>query len=792
MSLLLKFSGLLLIVSTIGVLHSAASQYLIQPDVEENKMYNKQRNDGLVGSISRPETGDDSASSVFVDSINQVAQGSLFYLRDSSEARSRTNGNEGKTGNPPSENNNDDPSQLHQKRRYQLSPLLSTDVKIDITGMIARTKVTQRFHNPSQDWVNGIYAFPLPENAAVDHLDMRIGERRIKGKIMPKAQAKAHFEQAKTQGRKASLIEQHRPNLFTNTIANIGPNESISITIEYQQVVGFDEQTFRLRFPMTITPRYSPNDATDKSTVATVNTQGWGQSVTAMSQQIKTADEPANPVRISVELDSGFALTADDIISEHHPINISQQGERNGGYHIELAQEHIANHDFALTWQPAPGDAPSAAHFSETQGKYRYGLVMLTPPVQDASHSTDGAVAKQMTPREVVFLLDTSGSMAGESIVQAKRAVDFALTQLRLEDNVNIIQFNDSPQALWKRAMPATAKHIQRARNWVASLHADGGTEMAPALTLALNKPSLHRDDSDSLGSHKLRQVVFITDGSVSNEDALMSLIENKLADSRLFTIGIGSAPNSYFMTQAAEAGRGTFTYIGDIQQVQHKMTALFKKLTRPVMQDIHIEFARETEFYPSVIPDLYAAQPLVIQYRVPVSHLENGMQVQQPDNALKVTGWQSARAASSKPWSIRMPLSPTAKRAGLGVAWAREKIAQLSHTLRRERNSDMRPMMRKKWQDSITNIALEHHIVSQFTSLIAVDEKPPTPQDVKPEHENSKDTPINHNAPAGLAMAGLQMVGQLPQTATNTPLHITLGLLLLGIALCARQKRLS
>ena len=121
MSLLLKFSGLLLIVSTIGVLHSAAPQYLIQPDVEENKMYNKQRNDGLVGSISRPETGDDSASSVFVDSINQVAQGSLFYLRDSSEARSRTNGNEGKTGNPPSENNNDDPSQLHQKRRYQLS-----------------------------------------------------------------------------------------------------------------------------------------------------------------------------------------------------------------------------------------------------------------------------------------------------------------------------------------------------------------------------------------------------------------------------------------------------------------------------------------------------------------------------------------------------------------------------------------------------------------------------------------------------------------------------------------------
>ena len=777
MSLLLKFSGLLLIVSTIGVLHSAASQYLMQPDVEKNTMYNEQRLQGQTSQANTNSSATESSSpAVFVDSINDVEQGSLFYLREPSK------------GSNPSDEHNE--RQNEQVRRYQLSPLLSTDVKINVTGMLARTQVTQRFHNPSQDWVNAIYAFPLPENAAVDHLNMTIGERKITGKIMPKQQAKAYFETAKEQGRKASLIEQKRPNLFTNAIANIGPNETISVTIEYQQVIRFDQQTFSLRFPMTITPRYSPRASQipliNQTAVAKVNSNGWGESVSVLSRQIKTPDEPANPIRISVELNSGFSISPEDIVSEHHPIDITPKDQQTGHYQIELTKEHIANQDFSLRWKPTVGDIPSAAHFSETIGNYRYAMVMLTPPRQD--DADDKSTKTPVSAREVVFLLDTSGSMAGESIVQAKRAVDFALTQLHPEDSVNVIEFNDAPQALWNTAMPATANNIQRARNWVASLSANGGTEMAPALSMALHKTNLEQGNTNEGSPVQLRQVVFITDGSVSNEDALMSLIENQLADSRLFTIGIGSAPNSYFMTQAAQAGRGTFTYIGDINQVQQKMTELFNKLTRPVMQDIHIEFARDTEFYPSVIPDLYQDQPVVIHYRAPVAHLENGMQLQQPDNAVKVTGWQMTNASPSKPWSIRMPLSPAAKSAGMGVAWAREKIEQLSHTLRRERDNTMR----QTWQHSITEIALEHHMVSQFTSLIAVDEQVTNSKDAKPEHENSKNKPINHNAPAGLAMAGVQIRGQLPQTATNTPLHITLGFMLLGIAFYARRKQSS
>ncbi|WP_339768148.1 marine proteobacterial sortase target protein [uncultured Paraglaciecola sp.] len=755
MSLLLKLSGLLLVICTIGVLHSAASQYLIQPELNGDIMHKEQQSPvkyrQVVADKQIPQN-------VYVDSISDVAQGSLFYTRH--QPTNEQNNTQSETG------------VLEHKRRYQLSPLLSTDVKIRVTGMIARTQVTQRFHNPSQDWVNGIYAFPLPENAAVDHLSMTIGERVINGIIMPKEQAKAHFDKAQSQGRKASLIEQRRPNLFTNAIANIGPLESLSITIEYQQVVSFDEQTFSLRFPMTITPRYSPTarHPDTKSIVASVNEQGWASSTAALSQQIKPVAETTNPIRISVDLDSGFLLNANDIVSEHHKVTISSKNtvssnDKMQDYHISFAQQQPANHDFSLTWRPAASDLPSAAHFSEIQGDYRYGLVMLTPPLQDTPNN-------QRMPRDVILLLDTSGSMAGESIIQAKQAVAFALTQLHADDKVNIIEFNDQPRPLWDRAMPANAVNIQRAKNWVSGLIADGGTEMAPALTLALHNKTATNNEGTAPVNSTLRQVIFITDGSVSNEDALMSLIENQLDNSRLFTIGIGSAPNSYFMTQAAQAGRGTFTYIGDVNQVQQKMRELFTKLTTPVMQDIHIDFVRETEFYPSVIPDLYAAQPVVIHYRVPVLHSENGTAVQQPNNAIKVTGRQS-----TLPWSVRMPLSPTPQRTGLGVAWARQKITQLSNTLRREQNQEMR----QKWQKSITDLALEHHIVSQFTSLIAIDE-----QISRPKNETSKNKPIQHNLPAGSTM----MAGNLPQTASNMPLHITLGLLLIGGALCARSKQ--
>ena len=749
MSLLLKFSGLLIMVSTVGVLHSAASQYFTQPDIAGEQMHQQQQS-----SLKNNHLSDDRhiPQIVYVDDINDVAQGSLFYTAE--QAQKNTHIDE--RVNAPAQHS----------RRYQLSPTLGTEVKIHVTGMIARTQVTQRFHNPSQDWVNGIYAFPLPENAAVDHLSMVIGERVISGKIMPKAQAKAQFDNAKMHGRKASLITQHRPNLFTNAIANIGPQESLSITIEYQQVIAFDEQTFALRFPMTITPRYSPTN----TIVAEVNHDGWASSTAILSAQTNPVDQPANPVSISVELDSGFALNAEDIVSEHHKIIVTpkhpaQNGEANKRFHIALNNKQPANRDFSLTWRPATSDLPSAAHFTETQGEYRYGLVMLPPPIQNS-------VNERHVPREVIFLLDTSGSMAGGSIVQAKQAVGFALTQLHVDDKLNIIEFNDQPTSLWHKAMPASAANIQRAKNWLAGLMADGGTEMAPALTVALHNNKATDDESITPINQTLRQVVFITDGSVSNEDALMGLIETELNNSRLFTVGIGSAPNSYFMTQAAQAGRGTFTYIGDTSQVQQKMGELFNKLAMPVMQDIHIDFARNTEFYPNIIPDLYAAQPVVIHYRVPVLLTESAMANQHPDNAVKVTGRQS-----SLPWSIRMPLTPTAPHAGLGVAWAREKITQLSNTLRREQNSEMR----QQWQTNITAIALEHHIVSQFTSLIAVDE-----QVSKSQHETSKDKPIRHNAPAGSAM----LAGNLPQTASDMPLHIALGLLLMGLALCARAKQ--
>ena len=480
-------------------------------------------------------------------------------------------------------------------QQYLLSPVLKTQVDIKITGIIARTKLTQTFKNSSKHWVNGLYVFPLPENAAVDHLLMTVGERKIEGQIKEKSAAKKIFLQAKSAGKTASLVAQQRPNMFSNTIANIGPGETITISIEYQQTLSFEQQQYSLRFPMTITPRYLPSTTPGElATSAELSQDQYRQSNT--------------DIELQVNLHAGFEVQ--DIKSEFHPITIKQLSD--GSQHIQILKGSVTNQDFVLNWRPELGAAPQSAHFTQQVNGDEYGLIMLLPPAKTEQETK--------TPsREVVFVLDTSGSMEGDSIKQAKKALILAIEQLQESDNFNIIEFNSYAQNLWKWPRSADSKNTQDAKHFVNSLSANGGTEMEIALKLALSQPKVNAADT-------LRQIVFITDGSVGNEESLMQLISHKLGNSRLFTVGIGSAPNSYFMSEAAKMGRGTYTYIGSVDQVQQKMLALLTKLQHPAITDIELQLNASTlhsnsnqqlEFYPNVISDLYKGEPLVLSYRL-------------------------------------------------------------------------------------------------------------------------------------------------------------------------------
>jgi Ca-activated chloride channel homolog len=612
------------------------------------------------------------------------------------------------------------------------APLLATDVRIEIAGIVARTRVTQRFVNPGEDWREGVYVFPLPETAAVDHLEMRIGERRIEGQIRERAQARKAYEQAKQEGKKAALVEQERPNLFTTSVAPIGPNEEIVVQIEYQQTLRYDSGAFSIRFPMAITPRYIPGTPSETAPSGT----GWAldtDRVPDASRVTPPVIHPSHgkvlPVTLAVGLDAGFSLAK--LESRHHAVKIDETVD--GRYTVTLDGPVPADRDFELHWTPDVGRAPGAAVFVEPKDGKTYALVMLVPNAPDAS--------LPRMPREATYIIDTSGSMAGTSIVQAKAALLYALDRLAPGDRFNVIEFNSRARPLFDMPMPVDPATLGRARSFVSGLKADGGTEMREALTLALRAPKVEGF---------VRQIVFLTDGAVGNESELFALIRERLDDRRLFTVGIGSAPNSHFMTKAAQFGRGTFTYIGDTREVQEKMAALFRKLESPVLTDVVVDWPSRADVWPKHIPDLYAGDPIVVTAALDALEGE-----------ITLRGRHAGKA-----WRTSLPLSGNGAAGGIGVLWARAKIEALSDAQIAGANAD-------DIRVEIVSVALAHHLVSKHTSLVAVDVTPTTPAGVE-----VKRTAVPGNLPHGQEFEAI--FGGLPQTATPATRDLLIAILAL------------
>jgi Ca-activated chloride channel homolog len=617
------------------------------------------------------------------------------------------------------------------------APVLETDVKMRVTGMIVRATVHQAFTNPSGEWAEGLYVFPLPEDAAVDHLRMWVGDRVIEGVIREREVAKAEYAQARQQGQRASLVEQQRPNVFRTSVANIPPAASITIEIEYQQTARYDAGQFRLRFPMVVGPRYHPGGpqagvTADEGADAERQARGPGDEDVEASPIATPIPAPSpgpiNPVRLSVELDPGIPLAA--VESPYHAIRTTRT--HGGRYEIALADEVVpADRDFELAWRPVTAAAPAAAFLVESGGDHVYALLMVMPP--------SPAVERLRVPREVTFILDQSGSMAGASIDQAKAALALALGRLTSNDAFNVIRFNDRTDSLFLGPQPATAANVGLAERYVTGIRATGGTEMQPALERAL-------DGSQDPG--RLRQVIFLTDGGVSNEARLFEVIRERLGDRRLFTIGIGSAPNSHFMSEAARVGRGTFTYIGSPDEVQSKMLALFRKIEAPALADLELVLAgaADAEILPSPIPDLYVGEPIVVALRARTL----------PAHVV-VRGRLGASA-----WQREVSVHAAVEGAGLSVHWARKKIAALLDQRRTGRGDD-------DVRRAVIGIALAHHLVSAHTSLIAVDVTP-----VRPADAALSILPLATSAPHGWDHAALAGAGQ---GATDAPLHLALGM---------------
>ena len=631
-----------------------------------------------------------------------------------------------------------------QAGRYTPAPVLKTDVQIAVTGTIARATVRQEFTNPSRkkgDWLEGVYVFPLPETAAVDHLRMKIGERIIEGRIKERAEAKTVYDQAKREGKRTGLVEQERPNLFTTSVANIGPGEHVTIELEYQDTVRYENEEFQLRFPMAVGPRYIPG------VPVIVEEQGpRGSGTSPDTDRVPDAsritppihppeDGAINPLSLSLSLNPGFPLAK--VESPFHPIiTIQDQG---GGYQIGLREDAVpADRDFQLIWHPAPRTEPMATVFTEQKDGATYALLMLVPPTQ---HHEKAA----RVPRDITFIIDRSGSMAGASIEQAKGSLAAALARLTTQDRFNIIQFNHTVRSLFSIPQPVTTTAMQQAIRYTEQLTADGGTEILPALRQALKSPQ---------DSARLQQIILITDGQVGNEEELFELLHQRVGSRRLFTIGIGSTPNSHLMRKAAETGRGTFTYIGNVNEVKDKLDGLFKKLEHPVLNDITIDAAGWSglEQFPATITDLYEGEPIVLTLKADSLPSQS------------VLRGQIGRAA----WSLPISFNNAPTHGGLSVYWARQKIAALM-------DETYKGGAQEAIRKAVLDVALTHHLVSQYTSLVAVDVTPARPTD----------SPVTErDQTSNLARAqGLTALASLPRTATGAQLQILLGAAALMLA---------
>ncbi|HEY3678209.1 MAG TPA: marine proteobacterial sortase target protein [Bradyrhizobium sp.] len=604
---------------------------------------------------------------------------------------------------------------------------LGVDVDLTVSGPTIRAKVTQIFRNPTRDWVEATYVYPLPAGGAVDALKMVVGDRVIVGDIKERQQAKIIYQQARASGHKAALTEQERPNIFTNSVANIGPGETVLVQIEYQEPVHQSGNEFSLRVPMVVAPRYNPAPVVQSVDMRADN-GGWGSSTTdpvpdrdrITSEVLDPAVHgPVNPTSITVHLNAGFPLG--EVKSPHHAVKI--ESPDSASRVIRLADGKVpTDSDFELTWKPSAEKAPSVGLFREHVADADYLLAFVTPPTIDQAE-------RKPLPREVVFVIDNSGSMGGTSITQAKASLIFGLSRLQPGDRFNVIRFDNTMDVLFPDSVPADAAHIGEATAFVNALQAAGGTEMVPAMRAALTDNS--HDDANTL-----RQVVFLTDGEIGNEQQLFETISAMRGRSRVFMVGIGSAPNTYLMTRAAELGRGAFTHIGSVDQVEERMRGLFAKLENPAVTGLAVKFSAATaDIAPAVLPDLYRDEPLVLAAKL-----------DKLSGSVEIKG-----RIGDRPWSVTLPLAKAAQGKGLSKLWARRKIsdAEVARTTRQ--------VSPEEADKTILALALQHQLVTRLTSLVAVDRTPS-----RPEGAPLKLTDLPLNLPAGWDFA--KVFGEQPQ----------------------------
>jgi len=547
-------------------------------------------------------------------------------------------------------------------------PLKHTDVKAEISGFLSRVKVTQEFENNFAEKIEAVYVFPLPNNAAVDDMTMRIGERVVRGRIMKRQEAREVYEAARSNGQIASLLDQERTNIFTQSVANILPGEKIVIEISYVETLKYEDGSYEFVFPMVVGPRYISGSAADAKNI----------------NPPVAETRAGHDISIEVTLDAGVLI--DKVESKSHAVESAMLS--GSSYSVKLRDEKtIPNKDFILRYDVA-GKRIEDAVLMHRSAKGGYFTLILQPP--------DNPRVEDITPKEIVFVLDTSGSMSGFPIEKAKESMKMALAGLNPQDTFNLITFAGDTAILFEKPVPATAENMQKAQAFLESRQGGGGTEMMKAVLAAL-------EPSDS--QEHLRVVCFMTDGYVDNEAAILSEIQ-KHQNARIFSFGIGSSVNRMLLDKMAEEGRGEVEYVALNDDGSAAAKRFHERVRSPLLTDISLDFGtlQVADVYPKRINDLFSAKPVIV----------HGRFTRAGSGVIKLKGKSFGRE-TVREIPVNFPENELDHDV-LATLWARTRIDDLT----KQDYQNAKPEIKEQ----ITNLGLEFRLLTQFTSFVAVEER--------------------------------------------------------------------
>lgn len=589
------------------------------------------------------------------------------------------------------------------KKGVQLgkSPLKHTKVYSDISGFLARVTVEQEFENNFNQPIEAVYTFPLSQNSAVDDMTMRIGSRIIRGKIKEREEAKKIYEKAKAQGKTASLLNQQRPNVFTQAVANILPNEKIVIEISYVETLKYRDGSYEFVFPMVVGPRYSPASM-KKNQVARIT-----------PPIAKT--RAGHDISIEVNIDAGVPI--ENISSTLHEINT--QNLSSNSAKIELRKERIIpNKDFILKYDVTGKRIQDSILTHRTEGG-GFFTMMLAPP--------EDVRVEDVSPKEIVFVLDTSGSMSGFPIEKAKEAMKMSIEGLYPNDTFNLITFAGNTRVLFEKPVPATPENLAKAKEFIESRRGGGGTEMMKAIQTALKASS---------SKEHIRIVNFMTDGYVSNESQIIAEIQ-KHPEARIFSFGIGNSVNRYLLDKMAEEGRGEVEYVSLKDDGSAAAKRFHERIRNPLLTDISIDWNGMpiANIYPKRNLDLFDAKPVVI----------HGRFTKAQSGTINLKG-KVGKQLFERSIQVDFP-EKEENHDVLATLWARTRISDLMSQMRLAKDEKAR----KELQETVTNLGIEFRLLTQYTAFVAVEEV------VKTQGEKTMTVEVPVELPSGVSLAASQ-----------------------------------